>query len=61
MGSFQKALLFIVMFVIVALIILTWGSVGSGILTLVLIIAIGYLLLKKFLDSHDPDDYRMDD
>ena len=60
MGSFQKALLFIVLFVIVALIILTWGSVGSGILTLVLLIGIGFLLLKRFLETHDPDDFNWD-
>ena len=60
MGSFQKALLFIVLFVIVALIILTWGSVGSGILTLALLIGIGFLLLKRFLETHDPDDLNWD-
>ena len=54
MGSFQKALLFIVLFVIVALIILTWGSVGSGILTLALLIGIGFLLLKRFLETQVP-------
>ncbi|MBQ7801920.1 MAG: hypothetical protein IJ375_06330 [Oscillospiraceae bacterium] len=60
MGKLQKVLLFILLFVIVAVIILTWGSIGSAILTLALLLGVGFILLRKFMDSHDPDDFRMD-
>ena len=34
MGGLQKCLLFILLFAVVAVIVLTWGSIGSAILTL---------------------------
>ena len=61
MSRLQKILLFAVLLVIVAVIILTWGSIGSAILTLALLITMGYLLLQNFMDTHDSDDYRMED
>lgn len=61
MSNVRKLLLVIFLVLILAVILLTWGSVGSSILVLVLIIAVGYLLLRWFLDTHDPDDYRMED
>lgn len=57
MGNFRKALLFIVLFVIVALIILTWGSIGSAVLTLALLLCVGFLLLHKVMENRDPDDF----
>jgi hypothetical protein len=42
--------------VILAVIILTWGSIGSAALTLGLLLAGIYLALKKSL-NRDPDDY----
>ena len=61
MSNIRKLLLVIFLVLTLAVILLTWGSVGSGILVLALIIAVGYLLLRWFLDPHDPDDYRMED
>lgn len=60
MSRIQKILLFVVLFVILALIILTWGSIGSAILTLALLLAVGMILIQKFMDSHDPEDFRME-
>ena len=60
MGSFGRSLLFVVLFVLVALAILTWGSVGSAVLTMALLVGLGYYLLRRFFDTHDPDDYRME-
>lgn len=60
MDSLRKTLLFLFLFVLVAVILLTWGSVGSAVLTLALLIGLGYYLLRRFLDTHDPDDYKMD-
>ena len=57
MGGLQKCLLFILLFAVVAVIVLTWGSIGSAILTLALLISLGYILLKKILESRDPDDF----
>ena len=61
MSNVRKLLLGAFLVLILAVILLTWGSVGSGILVLSLIITGGYLLLRWFLDTHDPDDYRMED
>ena len=41
---------------ILAVIILTWGSIGSAALTLGLLLAVIFLALKKSL-NRDPDDY----
>ena len=60
MSSFGRSLLFVVLFVLVALAILTWGSVGSAVLTMALLIGLGYYLLRRHFDTHDPDDYRME-
>lgn len=60
MDSLRKTLLFLFLFVLVAVILLTWGSVGSAVLTLALLIGLGYYLLRRFLDTHDPDDYKME-
>ncbi len=61
MGKQQNILLFVVLFVVVAVIILTWGSIGSAILTLALLISLGYILLSKFMETHNADDFRMED
>ena len=61
MGKLQKPLLFILLFVIVAVILLTWGSIGSAVLTLALLIGIGALLLQRFTDTHDADDFRWEE
>ena len=61
MSTLRKLLLAAFLAAILAVILLTWGSVGSGILVLALIITGGYLLLRWFLYTHDPDDYRMED
>ena len=61
MGKVRKTLLFILLFGIVAVIILTWGSIGSAILTLALLLSLGFLLLQRFMETHDPGDFRMED
>lgn len=60
MSPLRKTLLFLMLFVLVGIILLTWGSVGSAVLTMALIIGLGYTALSRFLDTHDPDDYRME-
>ena len=46
MSTLRKLLLAAFLVAILAVILLTWGSVGSGILVLALIITGGYLLLR---------------
>ena len=42
---------------VVAVIVLTWGSIGSAVLTLALLLSLGYLLVVKVLENRDPDDF----
>ena len=56
MNTGRKILLVVVFAAMLAVILLTWGSVGSAILTLGLIISVMFLALKKSL-SRDPKDF----
>lgn len=61
MSKVQKILLALLLGGILAVIVLTWGSVGSGVLTLALLLAAAMLLFKKFMDSRDPDDFNWEE
>ena len=61
MGKGQKILLIGFLVLTLAVIIVTWGSVGSAILTLALLLALGYLLIQKIMANRDPDDFRWED
>lgn len=61
MKSTRTALLVIFLVLVLAVIILTWGSVGSAILTLALLLSLGYLLILKIMENRDPDDFRWED
>ena len=54
----RKLILILFLAGILGLMIMTWGSVGSIVLTLALMLAAGVLILKKILDNRDPDDFR---
>ena len=56
MDSKRKKALYVLLAVAVAIIILTWGSVGSAILALGLLISGLVIALKKSMDRQD-DDY----
>ena len=43
---------------LIGVIILTWGSIGSAILTLALLLAAAYMLVLKIMENRDPDDFR---
>ena len=47
MSPLRKTLLFLLLFVLVGIILLTWGSVGSAMLTMALIIGLGYTARTK--------------
>ena len=52
----KNLLLGIVLAIVLAVILLTWGSSGSAALTLGLLLAGIFIALKKSL-NRDPDDY----
>ena len=52
----KNLLLGIVLAIVLAVILLTWGSIGSAALTLGLPLAGIFIALKKSL-NRDPDDY----
>lgn len=56
MEGTRKKILYVFLVVLVAVIILTWGSVGSAILCLGLLLSGLVIALKKSLDRQD-DDY----
>ena len=61
MRSTRTALLVIFLVLVLAVIILTWGSVGSAILTLALLLSLAYMLILKIMENRDPDDFRWED
>lgn len=61
MSKVQKILLALLLGGILAVIVLTWGSVGSAVLTLALLLVAGMLVFKKVMDNRDPDDFRWED
>ena len=56
MSDTRKILLGLFLAAVVAVIILTWGSIGSAALTLGLLLDSIFIALKKSMDR-DPDDY----
>lgn len=56
MSDTRKILLGLFLAAVVAVIILTWGSIGSAALTLGLLLGSIFIALKKSMDR-DPDDY----
>ncbi len=63
MSTLQKWILGIFLLGILTVIILTWGSVGSAILTLALILAGIFLLLRRSLDEQEQavEDFQMEE
>jgi len=60
MSDKRKLFLGLFLAAVVAMIILTWGSIGSAALTLGLLLGGIFTALKKSLDR-DPDDYFMEE
>ena len=57
MEKVRITLLVILFVVILAVIILTWGSIGSAVLTLALLLVLGFMALKKIMDKRDENDF----
>ena len=56
----KSILLGIFLVIVLAVILLTWGSIGSAALTLGLLLGGIFLALKKSL-NRDPDDYFLEE
>lgn len=60
MGNGRKTILIALLVFVVALIIFTWGSIGSAALTLGLLLGGIFIALKKSL-NRDVDDYFLEE
>ena len=61
MSQTRKILLAIFFAVMLAVIVLTWGSIGSIVMTLALLLGIGLIVLQKIMESRDPDDFKWEE
>lgn len=61
MGNWKTYLLILVALLLVVVIVLTWGSLGSAVCMYGLITMGAALLYKRFLINRDAEDYQMED
>ena len=50
-------LLVVLAIAITTLMLVTWGSIGSIVLTLGLLLALGMIAMRYVMDRRDPDDF----
>lgn len=60
MGTARKLLLLALAAVLITVIILTWGSIGSVTLTFCLLLMGASLLYQRFLTNGDSNDFDME-
>ena len=61
MNRIRIALLVLLAVVLVAVMVLTWGSLGSAVMGLCLILMVAALIFQKFLTNRDAGDFQMED
>lgn len=61
MRNWRACLLVLVAVALIALIILTWGSLGSAVCLYCLITMGAAVLIKRFLINRNAEDYQMED
>ena len=61
MELIRKILLVFLALVLVTVMILPWGSVGSAVMGLCLIMLVSALLFQKFLTNRDASDFLMEE
>ena len=61
MENGRKILLWVFIALIVAVIIFTWGSIGSAVTGFCLITMVAAILFQKFLTNRDESDFQMED
>ena len=57
MSGLRKLLLAMLLVSTVTVILVTWGSIGSIVLTLGLLLALGMIAMRYVMDRRDPDDF----
>ena len=57
MSGLRKLLLAMLLVSSVTVILVTWGSIGSIVLTLGLLLALGMIAMRYVMDRRDPDDF----
>ncbi len=60
MSKARTFLLILFLAGVLGIILMTWGSIGSAVLTLALLLGLGLVGIQKFLQSRDPDDFKWD-
>ena len=58
MSAVRRILLIALALFLVTVMILTWGSLGSAVMALCLILMVSSLLFQKFLTNRDADDFQ---
>ena len=58
MGIVRTILLIAFALFLVTVMILTWGSLGSAVMALCLILMVSSLLFQRFLTNRDADDFQ---
>ena len=61
MDRIRSILLVVLALVLLTLMVLTWGSLGSAVMGLCLITLAASLLFQKFLTNRDAGDFQMED
>ena len=61
MDRIRIILLVILALVLLTVMVLTWGSLGSAVMALCLILMAASLLFQKFLTNRDTSDFQMED
>ena len=57
MGTLRKLFLAILLVGTVTVILVTWGSIGSAVLTLALLLSLGYIVIHHIMENRDPGDF----
>ena len=60
MDQVRKILLVVLALVLLTVMVLTWGSIGSAVMALCLILMASSLLFQKFLTNRDVDDFQIE-
>ena len=61
MDLVRRILLVLLALVLVVVTALTWGSIGSAVMALCLILMAASLLFQKFLTNRDTSDFQMEE
>ena len=61
MSRIRTILLVLLAVILLAAMVLTWGSIGSAVMAFCLITMGGSLLYQRFLTNRDESDFQMED